>query len=391
MAVGKFGTEGAGAGAGLRVLPEAGTAAGQSWILSGRTTENGESRDIPIAFFPFRIGRREGLSLTLPRTTVSSIHAEILEVDGFLCVRDMKSTNGTYVNGDRIVEMRRLQENDLLQFADVPFRLRQIQTNRRSHTRCKDACDQALALVQFDRLINGSALIPHFQPIVDLNSNRVVSYEALARSRLVGLETPDFMFSAAAELGLTQELTHLLRRVAVNDSCLMPDLPHLFLNSHPCELENDGLLESCRLLRELAPHQRITIEIHEASMARPNQMLAIRQGLEELEMTLAFDDFGAGQARVVELAEVHPHYVKFDRSLVQNLDQADDTRRRFIAQLVGVVQDVGAIPLCEGVETEAEVQACQDAGFVLSQGYYHGRPMTIAHVIKGTLAGSHIE
>lgn len=358
------------------------------WNLTGRTMDGGESRDFLVSPLPFKVGRKNGLSLTLPRSTVSSIHAELFERNGSLWVRDLQSTNGTFVNGDRLESERELQDNDLVQFADVPFRLKNSAANHPSRTRNQDACDRALALVQFDRLISGAAVVPHFQPIVDLRTNKLVAFEALARSRLVGLETPDYMFTAAAELGLTRELTQMLRRVAVNDSCLLGDLPHLFLNTHPCEVEDGSLLASCEELRKAAPQHKITIEIHEAAIAHIDEMVALRKGLEEIDMSLAFDDFGAGQARIVELSEVRPQYVKFDRSIIRNLDVADTPRQRVMSSLVAMVREVGIIPLCEGVETAEESAACLEAGFELSQGYFHGRPMSTAHLIKNRLEGN---
>ena len=373
----------------VAATPSGAGTASDEWVLTGRPGDAGNPRDFVVTHFPFRVGRKQGMSLTLPRATVSGMHAEFVEKNRTLWVRDLNSTNGTFVNGDRLEGEgeRLLHDNDPVQFADAPFRLRRSSANP-SHTRSKDACDRALALVQFDRLISGAAVIPHFQPIVDLQTNRLHAYEALARSRLVGLETPDYMFTAAAELGMTTELTEMLRRVAVNDSCLMGDLPHLFLNTHPCEVADGTLLVSCQELRKQAPQHRITIEIHEGAISRVGEMAELRRGLDEIDMTLAFDDFGAGQARIAELSEVRPQYVKFDRSLIRNLHTADASRQRMLSSLVSMVSDMGIIPLAEGVELVEECAACMEAGFVLSQGYYHGKPMSTAHLIKSRLEGA---
>jgi EAL domain-containing protein (putative c-di-GMP-specific phosphodiesterase class I) len=361
----------------------------REWSLSGRIVNGGSPQTIELTPLPFRIGRRAGLSLSLSQTTVSSAHAEIFERDGRLMIRDLGSTNGTFVNGDRLFDEHPLHENDLIQFADLPFRLVRNQfRDDRSHTRAKDACDQALAIVQFDQLVLGRAVVPHYQPIVDLRTNRLEAFEVLARSRLVGLETPNFMFTAAAQLGLTHELTQMLRRIGIEECGLLPDRPLLFLNSHPCELETQSLLTSCEELRRRWPQQRITIEIHEAAIASVTELAELRRGLEAIDMTLAFDDFGAGQARIVELAEVLPKYIKFDRSMIQNLDSADGSRRRFVASLVAMVLELGVIPLAEGIETAAERDACLNAGFVLAQGFFHGKPRPAAHYLRNELGGS---
>src|SRR5450759_3085452 len=91
---------------------------GQEWVLSGRPVENEDSRSFPLSSFPFRVGRRSGLSLTLPRNTVSGLHAEFFEIQQRLFIRDLASTNGTFVNGSRLVEPSKLQNRHILQFTD---------------------------------------------------------------------------------------------------------------------------------------------------------------------------------------------------------------------------------------------------------------------------------
>jgi len=356
--------------------------ASQAWGLSGRLSEDGAPRSIMLTPLPFSIGRRTGVSLTLPRATVSSMHAEFFEQDRRLFLRDFGSTNGTFINGNRVAEAQEVRENDLVQFADAPFRVTRLPTSSRSHTRCKEAGDQALAIVQFDSLLEGTRLLPMFQPIVDLSLRQLVGFEALARSRVIGLETPDFMFHAAEQLGSTTRLSQVMRRVAVEESAALADAPHLFLNTHPQEVAAEGLLQSCAELREQAPSQRITIEIHEAAVTRLDDMVALRDGLDALGMTLAFDDFGAGQARLAELAEVRPHYLKFDRCMIRDLHRGDAARRRVIGALVAMVRDVGIVPLAEGLESAAECAVCIDLGFELGQGYLFGKPMPAAHYLK---------
>ncbi|MCC7419188.1 MAG: EAL domain-containing protein [Planctomycetaceae bacterium] len=354
------------------------------WVLNGHLSDDGESRTIVIAPFPFRIGRRPGLSLTLPRQTVSSVHAELFERDRRLVLRDLKSTNGTFVNGQRINGEKVLSENDLIQFADAPFRVYRYAEETPSATRTKDACDQALAIVQFEQILSGKGIVPYYQPIIDLETGQLLAFEALARSRLVGLETPAFMFNAATQLRQTTELSQVLRRVAVAESVNFPDLPHLFLNTHPSELDTPALLRSCEELRKIAARQPITIEIHEGAVSNVNQMIELRRGLDDLDMKLAFDDFGAGQARLAELAEVRPHYLKFDRSMIRQLHMADPSRRRIVSGFVQMIKEFNILSLAEGIETAEERDACLEAGFVLAQGYFHGRPMPVSHYKKAS-------
>ena len=93
------------------------------WWLSGCVEDNGLSRRIPIQTNPFVIGRQSDLSLSLPCLTVSNHHAEIA-VDGDLVwLRDLGSTNGTYVNGRRVFSEHALSSGDLVQFGNVIFEI----------------------------------------------------------------------------------------------------------------------------------------------------------------------------------------------------------------------------------------------------------------------------
>ena len=73
-----------------------------NWYLTGRLAGEMEVQSFAISPFPFRVGRRPGLSLTLPRHTVSGLHAEFDTRGTQLLVRDLGSTNGTLLNNYRL-------------------------------------------------------------------------------------------------------------------------------------------------------------------------------------------------------------------------------------------------------------------------------------------------
>jgi EAL domain-containing protein (putative c-di-GMP-specific phosphodiesterase class I) len=347
------------------------------WFLSGRLSSEGPVRYIPIDSNPFCVGRSPDASLCLSSKCVSSLHAELLERHSRLILHDSGSTNGTFVNGQRVSEPVTLCSDDLIHFADVPFRVMQQSIQYNAATAHGDVLDQAIVLVLFDKLMNEQAVIPHYQPIIRLGNEDVIGFEALARSNLSQLQTPFAMFSAAAQLGLEVELSQMMRLKSVQETSSFKRPPHIFLNTHPSELANPGLIESIRSLRALTKSQQITLEIHEKAIAECSSMAKLQEQLAELDVDLAFDDFGAGQARLIELVDVHPKYLKFDISLIRGLDTASSERRRLVASLVQMSRDVGAIPLAEGVESEGERDACVELGFELAQGFLFGRPVPL--------------
>lgn len=326
---------------------------------------------------PFRVGRRTDLSLCLYRNSVSCLHAEFCTQGSSLFLTDLQSTNGTYRNGDRVNGQVEIREDDLIQFADMPFRVGRQLSEFDSRTIPEDVCDRALGLVQFDKLLSQRALVPYFQPLVDLRDKHTVAYEILNRSRLIGLQTPAAMFHAAAQLGLEVELSRMMRIEGVRTSAMFAEPPHVFVNTHPEELAGEGLIEAMKSLRRIAGSQRITVEIHEAAVADASTLKELRAELSDLHMSLAFDDFGAGQARLHELAEVRPDYLKFDRQMIQDIHKGSSQRQQMLAHLVQLVAELGIVPLAEGIECEEEGSVCRELGFVLAQGFCYGRPAPV--------------
>lgn len=350
-----------------------------AWFFAGQVDGSEPARHVPIHNTPFKIGRRSNLPLTLPCESVSKEHAEIDQRDGILYLQDLGSTNGTYINGERVTGEHAIQEGDIIQFATVVFRLGRETSDTESGTVAQDTGDRALAMMQFDRLIHEDAVVPFFQPIVTMeDDHKVIGFEGLGRSRLFGLQTPAEMFMTASQLNLEAELSRVLRRRGLEIAEAFPQDMNLFVNTHPAELAEAGLTESLEEIRALHPDRKITLEIHEGAITSPNMIRQIRTVLTDLDMKLAFDDFGAGQARLVELGEVRPDYLKFDMKLVQGIDRAAPSRQQVVAALVQMVNDLGTIPLAEGVELPGTHETLCQMGFQLGQGYLYGRPASIS-------------
>jgi EAL domain-containing protein (putative c-di-GMP-specific phosphodiesterase class I) len=233
----------------------------------------------------------------------------------------------------------------------------------------------AESLCQFDRLMSTEAIVPHFQPIVQLASGDVIGFEILARSEVHGLEMPGPMFQMAERLGQEVQLSGMLRRAGVIAARGLAGHGTYFLNTHPKELGTPQLNSSLEEIRRLAPDLKIMLEVHEGALANEKMLLELRDLAHALDMNLAFDDFGAGQARLDELARVGPDCVKFDRCLVRELHKATNERRLVTARLVEMVRELGIVTLAEGVEVEAEAEVCHEIGFDLAQGFFFGRPM----------------
>ena len=356
------------------------------WILESVAEGGRQLRRMRIEPLPFRIGREPGLELVLPSHRVSKRHAEIFERDGALRIRDLQSRNGTYVN-HRIVTEAVLEDGHILHLGDFEFRVgrRDAPDEVREDGSTTAAFDPSAFSHQFvqgtrelKELLGKGAVTVELQPIVRLPGATMSAYEALGRGTHPGLpRCPVELLRIAEGMGAAVELSQLFRRKAVELVRGRPRVAALFLNTHPAELQAPGLLESVEELRTMAPHLNLTLEIHESALAQPAAIAALRDQLSEINVGLAYDDFGSGQARLLELAEAPPHYLKFDRRFVAGIDAGPPSRRRLLASLVAAARELLVNTVAEGVETPAEAEACIRLGFTHAQGYHFGRPAPI--------------
>lgn len=362
---------------------------GVAWYLETHL-DGGRLWRVPVKPLPFRVGRLAGLQLMVPSDAVSGEHAEIRGSTSQLRLCDLGSTNGTFINRERIVGESPLRDGDIIHFADFEFRVSQevpqgggrrstIVMNGRTLPESFPSGTRELAILVKDR-----AVTTVFQPIVKIADGSVAAMEALGRGRHPGLpESPGDLFRIAASIGLEAELSRVFRIAAIEFLGSRENLPPVFLNTHPIEMEGPELLRSLTDLRALVPDLAMVMEVHERFFAETERLRRMQDALEEIRVQIAFDDFGAGQARLVELAEVPPDFLKFDISFIRDIDRAPASKRRLLIALVAAATDLGVVTIAEGVETQAEHAVCAQAGFVLGQGYYYGRPVPLDELLAG--------
>ncbi|MGD8898142.1 MAG: EAL domain-containing protein [Acidobacteriota bacterium] len=360
------------------------------WYLESLVEGGRQIRRITVHPCPFRVGRLPGLSLTLNSDSVSKEHAEFFLAKGQLRVFDLGSKNGTFVNSKRVEEAR-LREGDILHIAQVEFRLgrQEIEGEDEHGLEPPTVSLGDMALPQ--QFVEGARELPEllekrqvttlFQPMVSLPSGSLAGYEALGRGQHPGLPAqPLDLFRIAAGAGVEANLSALFREKALEVAGLGTDFPALFLNIHPAELEQPDLVPSIVKAQEQLPRLRLTLEVHEGALADLDGVDRLRTLLSRSGVGIAYDDFGAGQARLLELAEVPPHYLKFDMSLVRGIDSAPLSRRRLLTSLVSVARDLLVYTVAEGVETAEEADICMRIGFTHAQGFYFGRPQPIDEI-----------
>lgn len=358
----------------------------QDWYLQGYVDSTGVPTRFPLSSFPVRIGRRWDLEIAVPIEHVSGVHAQIDARNGQLWLRDLGSSNGTRLNHEPVEQEVALSHGDVLHFAGMEFVLERAGAEPSEHLSTCMMSSQAISLARGPRakahslrkLLDKAEVTPVFQPIVSLDGCGERAFELLARGARRDLpESPLPLFEIAEAEGLSAELSAVFRDQGVKAGAKLPGSPRIFFNAHPSEVGSPMLIEALVKLRDQLPNMALTLEVHEATVTDSKSMAALRAALNELRIGLAYDDFGSGQARLLELTESPPDILKFDVCLIRNLDVAASCRKRLVARLVDMVKDIGIRCLAEGIERQGELDACREIGFEFAQGYLLGQPSPV--------------
>lgn len=362
------------------------------WFLEGYFSDPDLLTRVPLSQFPFNIGRRDGMPLMRGDTQFSRLsrnHADILLADhgDTLILRDNNSTNGTFVNRVQIQQDIEIQHGDILHFADVEVRLVCEQSEPQTLAIGVTAALTSTGLKRlpgklpigarlFQELIKNNLIAPEFQPIVKMDGSPF-AHEVLGRGCHPELEdnSPGALFFLAESLHLAVELSEIMRNIGVEKGLSQNPDAKLFLNIHASELNDiERFVESLNALKERYPGSNLVLEMHEKAVTDLDTMSRLKDALDKLDMELAYDDFGAGQTRLMELVEIPPDYLKFDIMLVRNIHKANATKRGMVQTLLEMAQGMGIQCLAECISEREEAEVCQEMGFDLIQGFYFGRP-----------------
>ena len=239
------------------------------------------------------------------------------------------------------------------------------QVDRRAAAPSPPGGDSLTRLVE--ELMRPGAIYMAAQPIVGLADGSLLGYELLARSSIPCSSGPDQWLAHASYLGVRTEF-ELACLQAACDKGPPPEDVRLFVNLSPRTLLDPRLDQ---ILNALPPR---VIEITEHEAVSDYQELRRRlQSWTTATTMLAIDDVGSGYSSMSHVIQLHPQYIKIDRSLVHKAHR-DPNKLAVLRGLVGFSRQCGVTSLAEGVETSEELNALRAVGVDLVQGYLLARP-----------------
>jgi EAL domain-containing protein (putative c-di-GMP-specific phosphodiesterase class I) len=230
---------------------------------------------------------------------------------------------------------------------------------------------------ELSRMLAGASIRTAFHPIVRLIDRSIIGHEALSRpTSRVPFASVEELFAFAETTDLLVDFERLCRATAVRSWGQIAAQGLLFLNASAQAVEDPewlgGAMEELLGRHGLTPGQ-VVVEVTErvAIVRRPDFHRCLRL-FKERGYKVAVDDMGAGHASLQALASIEPDFLKFDSSLVRDIDR-NNIKRGLLQSLHTLAEKISARVIAEGVEREEERSALVDLGIELGQGFFFHR------------------
>lgn len=254
------------------------------------------------------------------------------------------------------------------------------------HTRAFDIAREQFSIeTELRRAIENGDMTLAFQPICNLATGKITSFEALARwtnERGVALSPNEFI-PVAEESGLIIPLgrwamEEAARTLAAWDVAAGGDCGvKIAVNLSAIQLQRDRIPEMVQAALEQhgVAGSRLTLELTESAIVSdPDRISRTMMALKDLGTTLAMDDFGTGYSNLAYLQKLPIDLLKIDRSFVSGM-LADRDKIAIVRAVLSLAQALGMQTTAEGIETNELAQTLAALGCTFGQGYLFARPL----------------
>jgi diguanylate cyclase (GGDEF)-like protein/PAS domain S-box-containing protein len=272
---------------------------------------------------------------------------------------------------------------ELLEHADIA--MYQAKASGGTRTRHYTADDAAMTRLSLAGRLRGALergeLVLHYQPLVELESGRMVGAEALLRwcDPERGMIPPGEFIPLAERMGLIEPISDWVVTEACRQSAewraLGLDL-YVSINLPATFWEPTAMGRVLDTIRAFGLNPgNVMIEITEsAAMQNPEHNEAVMATLRRRGLKVAIDDFGTGHSSLARLNQMLVTMLKIDMSFVQDIPH-DPNASSIVAAIIELAHRLGLTPLAEGVETDEQRRFLLDHGCDLAQGFHFSRPV----------------
>lgn len=292
--------------------------------------------------------------------------------------------------GITISESADSSPDDLLRDADVA--MYRAKTNGRAQYEVFDPDMNARAMERLTletdlwQALRRGELCLHYQPKVDLNTQRIKGVEALVRWQhpVHGLVLPNDFIPLAEETNMILSIGQWVLREACLQACRWKEQLsgyeplQMSVNLSVRQLQQPRLAEEVAgILKEtgLPPHL-LKLEITESGvMSDAEHTIATLRDLKALGVELAIDDFGTGYSSLSYLRRFPVSTLKIDRSFIRNLG-SDREDTEIVRAIINLAQTLGLQVTAEGIETPAQAEELKIMACDWGQGFFFSKPVT---------------
>ena len=226
----------------------------------------------------------------------------------------------------------------------------------------------------------------HYQPVIDLQDNKISGCEALLRWRHPqrGTISPADFIPVAEDTGLINELGQFVLETACREAAKWPEHVRIAVNVSPVQFRNQTLalnVATALAASGVAP-SRLELEITEAVLMRDDEAaLAMLHQLRVLGIRIALDDFGTGYSSLSYLHRFPFDKIKIDRSFVKNIGD-EGASSAIIEAVVNIATASNMTTTAEGVEQEWQRELLRELGCTEMQGYLFSPAVSAAEIAR---------
>lgn len=228
-----------------------------------------------------------------------------------------------------------------------------------------------------------------YQPLADVASGKVISFEALARwsHPRLGSIAPGMFIPIAEESGLMPDLGRFILEAAATEAVSWSPELKVAVNLSPAQMEDDGIVAEIGAILDrsgLAP-ERLEVEVTEGMLIKDKARgIRLLNELRDLGVSVAMDDFGTGYSSLNYFRTFPFDKVKIDQSFIRDMD--DNPQSLAIVQaVIGLGRGLNMPVVAEGVETPEQLARLKAEGCDVVQGYHIGRPALIDTFKNGSI------
>jgi diguanylate cyclase (GGDEF)-like protein/PAS domain S-box-containing protein len=227
----------------------------------------------------------------------------------------------------------------------------------------------------------------HYQPILNLDENRIPCCEALIRWQHPerGMVAPGEFIPVAEEMGLIVAIGEWVLRRACADAATWPGNTKVAVNLSPIQMLNSNLVPVVigALAAAGLPASRLELEITESVLMQNTEAtVAALHQLRSLGVKISMDDFGTGFSSLSYLRRFPFDKLKIDRCFISDLSRHDQSGIAIVRSVAALAKNLGMITTAEGVETAEQVELVRMIGCTEVQGFYFGRPQPLKEITR---------